>query len=171
MVQYVGAGQPSPVPDHDLGGSMSHIHALAAMRADMRSRDYARAVRTGRAELEIGRESSELLVLLAMAAQLCEPQDGVTNDDVRFWLERAADSDVRNVDARLELGHFLDAVGDEPDHAVDAFAAALDQAVEFVEAAMDGLASAAETAEDDTVERVRELREGAMSRLSGLAVR
>jgi lipopolysaccharide biosynthesis regulator YciM len=148
---------------------MSHIHALAEMRADMRSSDYARAVRTGRAELERGRESTELLVLLAMAAQLAEPQDGITQDDVRFWLERAADADVRNVDAQLELGHFLDAVADTPPLAVDAFSAALEQSLEFVEAALDGLTSAVETADDTTVERVREIRERAAERLAELA--
>jgi lipopolysaccharide biosynthesis regulator YciM len=149
---------------------MTHIHALAAMRADMRSRDYARAVRTGREELERERESSELLVLLAMAAQLADDGAGVTLDEVRFWLERAADSDPRNVDARLELGHFLDAVADRPTLAVDTFAAALEQAVEFVEAALDGLTSAAENADAATVERVMELRERAAERLSGLLV-
>jgi lipopolysaccharide biosynthesis regulator YciM len=149
---------------------MTHIHALAAMRADMRSRDYLRAVRTGRTELERGRESSELLVLMAMAAQLADDGAGVTLDEVRFWLERAADSDPRNVDARLELGHFLDSVAADPTLAVDTFEAALEQAVEYVEAAMEGLASVAEGADPDTVERVQDLRERAAERLSGLAV-
>ena len=149
---------------------MTHIHALAAMRADMRSRDYHRAVRTGRAELERDRESPELLVLLAMAAQLADDGAGVPLDEVRFWLERAADSDVRNVDARLELGHLLDAVGDRPAIAVDAFEAALAQAVEFVEAALDGLASAAEDADDETAERVRKISGQAVERLSAIAV-
>jgi lipopolysaccharide biosynthesis regulator YciM len=148
---------------------VSHIHALAEMRADMRSSDYARAIRTGRAELERGRESTELLVLLAMAAQLAEPQDGVTQDDVRFWLERAADADVRNVDAQLELGHFLDNVADTPSLAVDAFDAALEQAIEFVEAALEGLTSAVESADESTVDRVRKIRERAADRLSDLA--
>jgi lipopolysaccharide biosynthesis regulator YciM len=148
---------------------VSHIHALAEMRADMRSSDYARAVRTGRVELDRGRESTELLVLLAMAAQLAEPQDGITQDDVRFWLERAADADVRNVDAHLELGHFLDNVADTPALAVDAFEAALEQSIEFVEAALDGLASAVETADEATVDRVRKIRELAAERLTDLA--
>jgi lipopolysaccharide biosynthesis regulator YciM len=148
---------------------VSHIHALAEMRADMRSSDYARAVRTGRAELERGRESTELLVLLAMAAQLAEPLDDVTQDDVRFWLERAADADIRNVDAQLELGHFLDAVAGTPALAVDAFGAALEQAIDFVEAALGGLTSAVETADESTVDRVRKMREGAAERLSELA--
>jgi lipopolysaccharide biosynthesis regulator YciM len=149
---------------------MTHIHALAAMRADMRSRDYDRAVRIGRAELERDRESPELLVLLAMAAQLADDGAGVPLDEVRFWLERAADSDPRNIDARLELGHFLDAVAEPPALAVDTFEAALEQAVEFVEAALEGLASVAESGDPDTVERVRDLRERAVERLAGLAV-
>jgi lipopolysaccharide biosynthesis regulator YciM len=148
---------------------MSHIHALAEMRADMRSSDYARALRTGRAELDRGRESAELLVLLAMAAQLAEPQDGITQDDVRFWLERAADADVRNVDARLELGHFLDSVAGSPALAVDAFEAAFEQAAEFVEAALEGLSSTVENADESTVERVRTIRERAAERLADLA--
>jgi lipopolysaccharide biosynthesis regulator YciM len=151
------------------GDQVSHIHALAEMRADMRSSDYARAVRIGRVELDRGRESTELLVLLAMAAQLAEPQDGITQDDVRFWLERAADADVRNVDAQLELGHFLDNVADTPALAVDAFAAALEQSIEFVEAALEGLTSAVETADEATVERVRKIRELAAERLTDLA--
>jgi hypothetical protein len=144
---------------------MSHLDTLAAMRAQIREKDYTGALRLGRSELERGRDSSELLVLMATAGLLGDGEQ-CTIDEVREWLERAVKLDPHSVDAQLELGHFLDAVADEPQLAIPVFKGALEKSIDFLETALDGLDLTAELQDQETKEDIKALRERA-SKLLG----
>jgi hypothetical protein len=136
---------------------MSHLETLAVMRGQVAEKDYSGALRLGRSELEHGRDSSQLLVLMATAGLLGDGEQ-CSLDEVREWLERAVKYAPQDVDAQLELGHFLDAVADEPRLAIPIFKAALGKAIEFLETALDGLDSTAGLHDQETQDHVRALR-------------
>jgi hypothetical protein len=119
---------------------MSHLDQVALLRRQLTQKEYSEAISTGRRELASGCDSSELLVLMATAVLLSDGSGG-SLDEARQWLERAANGDPRNVDASLELAHFLDAVADEPELAATVFESAALHAIKYLEDALAGLAS------------------------------
>lgn len=139
---------------------MSHLDVLVTMRDQIRNEEYSSALKVGRSELGRGYHSSELLVLMATAGQLGDGTD-CSLDEVRAWLEQAVKLDPQNVDAQLELGHFLDAVVGEPTLAIPVFEAALGRAVDFLDAALEAINSTSNSQDDATRERVRAIRERA----------
>ena len=148
---------------------VSHHDGLAAMRRAIADRNYEQALQIGRAEMDRGCDSSDLLLLLATAGQLSEGT-GCSLDDVRGWLERATQLNPDNAEAWMELGHFLDAVADQPQLAVSAFERALEKSVAVLRATLDGLESTSSSQDQVTRERLDQLRRQA-SELLRTAVR
>jgi lipopolysaccharide biosynthesis regulator YciM len=148
---------------------MSHIENLATMRAQIARKNYSDALRLGRSEIARGCDSSELLVLMATAALLGEGEE-CSLEEVREWLERAVECDPRNVDAHLELGHFLDTVVDESSVAIPVFETALEKTINLLETALDGLNSTAGLQDTKTQERVRALLARASRLLSSTSI-
>lgn len=144
---------------------VSHHDRLAAMRTAIVEKNYEQALQMGRAEMDRGCDSSDLLLLLAAAGQLSEG-DSCTLDDVHGWLERATQLNPDNAEAWMELGHFLDAVADQPQLAVSAFEKALEKSVAVLEATLDGLESTSSSQDEATRERLDHLRQRAGKRLS-----
>lgn len=134
-----------------------HESALAAVRHRLRARQFAEAIELGRAELASGRESAELLVLIAVAGQL-EDGESCTLEEVREWLQTATRLDPTSVDALVEYGCHLDAVADQPELAVPVFEDALERSIGYLEAALEGLESAVEVADERLRARLAELR-------------
>lgn len=146
---------------------MSHLEKLATMRVQI-AKNYSGALQVGRSEIARGCDSSELLVLMAAAALLGEGEE-CSLDEVREWLERAVKCDPQNIDAHLELGHFLDAVADETSVAVPVFETALEKTIDFLETDLDGLNSTAGLQDAETQERVRALLARASRLLSPMS--
>ena len=119
---------------------MSHLDQITVMQRHIAEQNYSEAILVGRHELASGCDSSELLVLLATAVLLSDGKNG-SLDEARQWLERAAKGDPRNVDASLELAHFLDAVVAEQQLASQVFESAALQALGYLEDALAGLGS------------------------------
>lgn len=136
---------------------VSHHDRLAAMRRAIAEQDYEHALQIGRAEMDRGCDSSEVLLLLATAGQLSEG-NSCSLDEVRGWLERATELDPGNAEAWMELGHFLDAVADQPQLAVFAFERALEKSVAVLEATLDGLESTSSSQDAATRERLEHVR-------------
>jgi tetratricopeptide (TPR) repeat protein len=129
---------------------MSHFDQIALVRSHMKEERYAEAVEVGRSELARQVDSSELLVLMANAVMLGDGNSG-TLEEARAWLERAITSDPQNVEARLELGHFLDAVAGEPNEAARVFESAAELSLRQIDDALGGLVSVG----DDTTREAR----------------
>jgi hypothetical protein len=127
------------------------------MRRAIAEQDYEQALQIGRAEIERGCGSSEVLLLLATAGQLSEG-NSCSLDDVREWLERATELNPGNAEAWMELAYFLDAVADQPQLAVSAFERALEKSVAVLEATLDGLQSTSSSQDAATRERLDQLR-------------
>lgn len=140
---------------------------VRSVRERLDGRAYAEALTLGRAELARGCVSSELLVPMATAAQLGDGTD-CSLDEVREWLERAVEADPLNLEAKVELGHFLDAVVDEPALAGSAFLDAMDGAMNFIGEATEGLRSAREDPNKETEERMRGLAERVSAMLGSI---
>lgn len=136
---------------------VSHHDRLAAMRRAIAEQDYEQALQIGRAEMDRGCDSSEVLLLLATAGQLSDG-NSCSLDDVRGWLERATELNPSNAEAWMELGHFLDAVADQPQLAVSAFERALEKSVAVLEATLDGLESTSSSQDAATRERLDHVR-------------
>ena len=134
-----------------------HHDRLAAMRRAIVDKNYEQALQIGRAEMERGCDSSDLLLLLAAAGQLSEGTS-CSLDDVRGWLEQATQLNPDNADAWMELGHFLDAVADQPQLAVSAFERALEKSVAVLQTTLDGLESTSSSQDEATRERLDHLR-------------
>jgi tetratricopeptide (TPR) repeat protein len=147
---------------------VSHHDRIVAMRRAIADKNYEQALQIGRAEMERGRDSSEVLLLLATAGQLSEG-NSCSLDDVREWLERATELSPDNAEAWMELGHFLDAVADQPQLAVFAFERALEKSVAVLEATLVGLESTSSSQDAATRERLDHVRRhaGALSRTAG----
>jgi len=137
---------------------------LAAMRAKLADGGYEEALEIGRNEIERGCGSSDLLLLMATAGQL---SDGVSCslEDIRAWLEQASQDSPDNPEAWLELGHFLDAVADQPQLAASAFQKALERSVAALEAALEGLDSTASTHDEGRQAHIDDLRRRAQALL------
>lgn len=146
----------------------SYLDRLAAMRTAIAEKNYEQALQIGRAEMDRGCDSSDLLLLLATAGQLSEG-DSCSLDDVHGWLERATQLNPDNAEAWMELGHFLDAVADQPQLAVSAFENALEKSVAVLEATLDGLESTSSSQDEATRERLAHLCQRAGKRLSRTA--
>jgi tetratricopeptide (TPR) repeat protein len=136
---------------------VSHHDRLAAMRRAIAEQDYEHALQIGRAEMERGCDSSDLLLLLATAGQLSEGTS-CSLDDVRGWLEQATQLNPDNAEAWMELGHFLDAVADQPQLAVSAFERSLEKSVAVLQTTLDGLESTSSSQDEATRERLDHLR-------------
>jgi hypothetical protein len=136
---------------------VSHHDRLAAMRRAIAEQDYEHALQIGRAEMERGCDSSDLLLLLATAGQLSEGTS-CSLDDVRGWLEQATQLNPDNAEAWMELGHFLDAVADQPQLAVFAFERSLEKSVAVLQTTLDGLESTSSSQDEATRERLDHLR-------------
>ena len=119
---------------------MSHLDQVALVRDHVTREEYSAAVALGRDELVGGRDSSELLVLMATASLLGDGNSGSLGE-ARQWLERAVNGDPRSVDASLELAHLLDAVEDEGQLAGQLFESAAAQSLGYLEDALAGLTS------------------------------
>lgn len=135
------------------------------MRRAIADKNYEQALQIGRAEMDRGCDSSDLLLLLATAGQLSEG-DSCSLDEVRGWLERATQLSPDHAEAWMELGHFLDAVVDQPQLAVSAFERALEKTVAVLEATLDGLESTSSSQDEATRERLEGLRRHAGTLLS-----
>jgi tetratricopeptide (TPR) repeat protein len=127
------------------------------MRTAIAEQNYEQALQIGRAEMERGCDWSDLLLLLATAGQLSEGSS-CSLDDVCGWLKRATQLSPDNAEAWMELGHFLDAVADQPQQAVSAFESALEKSVAVLEATLDGLESTSSSQDEATRERLDQLR-------------
>lgn len=145
---------------------MSHQDRLAAIRLEIAAENYENALQMGRAELEQGQDSPDLLVLMATAGQL-SGGDTCSLEEVRDWLEQATTASPENIEAWLELGHFLDAVVDEPSLAAAAFETAFKKSIDRLEATLDGLHSTAPSHDEATRDRLNDLRAYALKLLSG----
>jgi hypothetical protein len=119
---------------------MSHLDQVAVIRHHIAQHKYSEALLVGRHELARGRDSAELLVLMATVILLGDGNGG-SLEEARQWLERATSGDPRSVDASLELAHFLDSVADEQQLAARGFESAGMQALGYLEDALAGLAS------------------------------
>jgi hypothetical protein len=144
---------------------MSHSDRLTAIRTEIAGKNYESALQMGRSELERGCGSSDLFLLMATAGQLSDG-NSCSLDEVRGWLEQATITSPDNLEAWLELGHFLDAVADEPQLAASAFARALEKSVAFLEATLDGLGSTEPSHDEAMQGRLSELRQHALKLLS-----
>lgn len=144
---------------------VSHHDRLSAMRRAIAEQNYEQALQIGRAEVDRGCDSSDLLLLLATAGQLSEG-DSCSLDDVHGWLERATEVSPDNAEAWMELGHFLDAVADQPQLAASAFERALEKSLAVLEATLDGLESNSSSQDEAMRERVDNLRRHAAKLLS-----
>src|SRR3954464_8801715 len=144
---------------------MSHPDRLTAIRIEIAGKNYENALQMGRSELERGCGSSDLLLLMATAGQLADGSS-CSLDDVRGWLEQATITSPESAEAWLELGHFLDAVADEPQLAASAFERALENSVAFLEATLDGLGSTASSHDAAMQVRLSDLRQHALRLLS-----
>jgi hypothetical protein len=144
---------------------VSHHDQLAMMRKELTDQHYEQALRIGRAEIDRGCDSADLLLLMATAGQLSEG-NSCSLDEVRGWLERAAQRSPGNAETWIELGHFLDAVADQPQLAASAFEKALGASLETLAAALEGLESTSLSQEEATRERVSGLCRDRLSLLS-----
>jgi hypothetical protein len=135
------------------------------MRRAIAEQNYEQALQIGRAEMERGCDSSDVLLLLATAGQLSEG-NSCSLDDVRGWLERATELSPDNAEAWMELGHFLDAVVDQPQLAVFAFERGLEKSVAVLEVTLDGLESTSSSQDEATRERLDHLRQRVSKRLT-----
>jgi hypothetical protein len=137
---------------------------LTAIRAQIANKNYEDAVRLGRAVLDGGCSSSDLLLLMATAGQLGDGSS-CTLDEVRGWLEQATSFSPESPEPWLELGHFLEAVADEPRLAASAFERALEKSVDALAATLDGLDSTSSSHDEEMRGRLRKLRQDAIQRL------
>lgn len=87
-------------------------------------------------------------------------------DDVRGWLDQATSLSPDSPETWLELGHFLDAVADEPQLAASAFETALEKSLAFLVATLDGLGSTAPSQDDAMKQRLTEVRQYVVSLLN-----
>jgi len=145
-------------------GIVTSYERLTSMRREIAAKNYEQALQTGRDEIERGHESSDLLLLMATAGQLSEG-DSCSLDDVRGWLERATQLSPDNDEAWMDLGHFLDAVADQPQLATSAFENALRRSLDILATALDGLESTELSHDEATRERVNSLRRRAATLL------
>ena len=148
----------------------THSKIVATLRTQLANRQYADALEGARAALGRGYDSSEVLILATCAGQLGEGDD-CTLDEIRLWLEQAAAGDPRNVEAPMELGHFLDAVADEPSAAARAFDSALERSIDLLEVTLDGIASTIDERDAKDRARLQELLERAESRVLAAKLR
>jgi hypothetical protein len=81
-------------------------------------------------------------------------------------LEQATIISPESPEAWLELGHFLDAVADEPQLAASAFERALEKSVASLAATLEGLGSTAQAHDEAMQGRLSELRQYALTLLS-----
>jgi hypothetical protein len=144
---------------------MNHPDRLTAIRIEIAGKNYEGALQMGRSELERGCGSPDLLLLMATAGQLSDG-NSCSLDEVRGWLEQATITSPESVEAWLELGHFLDAVADEPQLAASAFTRALENSVALLEATLDGLGSTASSHDAAMQARLSELRQYALRLLN-----
>jgi hypothetical protein len=144
---------------------MHYQDRLAAMRTEIAGEHYDNALEMGRAELERGCGSSDVLLLMATAGQLSDGNN-CSLDEVHGWLKQATIMSPESPEAWLELGHFLDAVADEPQLAASAFEKALEKSVGCLAATLDGLGSTSSLHDEAMQGRLSELRKYALSLLS-----
>lgn len=145
----------------------THSAVVASLRARLASHQYAEALKEARSALAEGFDSSDVLILAATAGQLGDGED-CSLGEIRSWLEQAAAADPRNAEAHIELGHFLDAVMDEPQAAVYAFDTALAASVDRLDATLDGIVSSVDARDVQRNARLRALLDRAENQVSAV---
>jgi hypothetical protein len=138
---------------------------IKQLRASLKEGRYADVLQIGRERIKQGIESSELLILMSTAGQLSEA-DICSLQEVKEWLELAIEIDPDNINAKVELGHFLDAVMDDHQPAMAMFESAVEGAIELLKSALDGLGSAVDETNGDEQEHLKALQRRALELLS-----